>query len=78
MVKLNNLIGHLLLSGTPELDAVTTEYLCIQEGKVWTDFGEVIIQKYTKALHSGGRQQQTVSEVQGSYIEILKLSFRSY
>ena len=75
-----------------------TEYLCIREGKVGTDFGdvskmvegrfdhggdvgikgEVAVKKYTKASYCGGRQQQTVSEVQGSYIEILKLSFRSY
>ena len=40
--------------------------------------GEVAVKKYTKALYCGGWQQQTVSEGQGSYIEILKLSFRSY
>ena len=40
--------------------------------------GEVAVKKYTKALYCGGRQQQTVSEVQGSYIEIIKLNFRSY
>ena len=39
--------------------------------------GEVAVKKYTKASYSGGRQQQTVSKVQGSNIEILELSFQS-